>query len=256
MASKRAVSTLPTALSTSHPLRTAVPSRLSSCSFSASSSTSYEILPELEEKPRWQQTPPAMVMPVRTRPRPYNNEFKVNNDPHQLDTVYTKILGYGGDKMLGDEVKWLAVTHKSFDHGRRGFNDRLAILGKRIVDVQTSIALLAVPQVPSSTKTPTPDEYGRIPYHHPALETLSKLTLESKTEALNKHRLARLADSYGLGRVIRWKPKQAHNLQGSGIESVMASTMYAIVGAVAMERGGRQANQVTREKILSPLGLI
>lgn len=31
--------------------------------------------------------------------------------------------------MLTDEVKWLAVTHKSFDHGRRGFNDRLAFLG-------------------------------------------------------------------------------------------------------------------------------
>lgn len=31
--------------------------------------------------------------------------------------------------MLSDEVKWLAVTHKSFDHGRRGFNDRLAYIG-------------------------------------------------------------------------------------------------------------------------------
>jgi hypothetical protein len=31
--------------------------------------------------------------------------------------------------VLSDEVKWLAVTHKSFDHGRRGFNDRLAYLG-------------------------------------------------------------------------------------------------------------------------------
>ena len=32
--------------------------------------------------------------------------------------------------MLSEETKWLAVTHKSFDHGRRGFNDRLAFLGK------------------------------------------------------------------------------------------------------------------------------
>ena len=31
--------------------------------------------------------------------------------------------------MLTEETKWLAVTHKSFDHGRRGFNDRLAYLG-------------------------------------------------------------------------------------------------------------------------------
>lgn len=31
--------------------------------------------------------------------------------------------------MLTDEVKWLAITHKSFDHGKRGYNDRLAFLG-------------------------------------------------------------------------------------------------------------------------------
>jgi hypothetical protein len=39
------------------------------------------------------------------------------------------MLGPGGDKVLGDEVKWLAVTHKSFQHGKQGFNDRLAYLG-------------------------------------------------------------------------------------------------------------------------------
>jgi large subunit ribosomal protein L15 len=31
--------------------------------------------------------------------------------------------------MLSEEVKWLAITHKSFDQGRRGFNDRLANMG-------------------------------------------------------------------------------------------------------------------------------
>lgn len=39
------------------------------------------------------------------------------------------MLGEDGDKMLSEEVKWLAVTHKSFDQGRRGFNDRLAFVG-------------------------------------------------------------------------------------------------------------------------------
>jgi len=32
--------------------------------------------------------------------------------------------------MLTEEVKWLAVTHKSFDQGRRGYNDRLAFFGR------------------------------------------------------------------------------------------------------------------------------
>lgn len=70
-----------------------------------------------------------MMAPFRVRPRPRGPEFKVNEDPHRLDEAFTRMLGAGGDKLLSEDVKWLAVTHKSFDHGRRGFNDRLAYLG-------------------------------------------------------------------------------------------------------------------------------
>ena len=80
-------------------------------------------------RPRWQQTPKGMTMPFRVRPKPKNNEWRCNNDPRKLDAMYVRILGDGGDKMLSEEVKWLAVTHKSFDQGRRGFNDRLAYFG-------------------------------------------------------------------------------------------------------------------------------
>jgi len=41
--------------------------------------------------------------------------------------VYTTLLGR--DMGLTDEVKWQAVTHKSFDHGRQPFNEKLAIYG-------------------------------------------------------------------------------------------------------------------------------
>jgi large subunit ribosomal protein L15 len=43
--------------------------------------------------------------------------------------MYVRLLGEGGDKLLSEEVKWLAVTHQSYDQGRRGFNDRLSYLG-------------------------------------------------------------------------------------------------------------------------------
>lgn len=86
---------------------------------------------ELRTGPRWQSTPPRMMAPVRSKPPVENNDFQVNEDPERLDKVYDRVLGKGGHTMLTDEVKWLAVTHKSFDHGRRGFNDRLAFLGTR-----------------------------------------------------------------------------------------------------------------------------
>jgi len=59
-----------------------------------------------------------------------------------------------------------------------------------------------------------------------------------------------------MNRVIRWKPKKADNLRGSGIESVLAQTMYAIVGAIALERGGETAVRVVRERVLTPMGLV
>lgn len=155
--------------------------------------------------------------------------------------------------MLTDEVKWLAVTHKSFDHGRRGFNDRLAFLGQRIIQLQTSLTLLH-----GSSVTPFPetqDQYGREPFRHPALDGLAGVTLESKHQILNLARTAQLADKYGLTSVVRWKPKKMINLQGSGVHKVTSVALYAIVGAVALQKGGEVANNVVKERILWPLGL-
>jgi large subunit ribosomal protein L15 len=68
-------------------------------------------------------------MPIRVRPRPRNQEWPVNDDPRKLDQALNRFLGEDGHKLLSEETKWLAVTHKSFDQGRRGFNDRLSYLG-------------------------------------------------------------------------------------------------------------------------------
>ena len=98
--------------------------------FSASASRSdvqYEN--EKEARPRWQYTPQQMKAPYRWRPADPARQWECNSDPELLDQFYIKFLGRGGDQMLTEEVKWLAITHKSFDQGRRGFNDRLAFLG-------------------------------------------------------------------------------------------------------------------------------
>lgn len=78
-----------------------------------------------------------MKAPYSVNPPNKNNEYPVNEDPVKLDKAISRMLGteggtnamLGGGQVLDEEVKWLAVTHKSFDHGRRGFNDRLAFLG-------------------------------------------------------------------------------------------------------------------------------
>ncbi|KAL8702894.1 MAG: hypothetical protein Q9201_003928 [Fulgogasparrea decipioides] len=189
------------------------------------------------------------------RPR---SEFAVNQDPKLLDKALIRVLGKGGDEMLTEEVKWLAVTHKSFDHGRRGFNDRRESLrdeftGRRIVELQTSLSMLA-----ASTAIPepaTPDEFGREPFKHPVLAGLTGLTYQRKTKFLDKRRTAQLAEKYGLTEVLRWKPRRPENMDGSGVEVVLTQALYAIVGAISLQKGGEVANRVVRERILGPLGL-
>lgn len=138
MASKRATRSLlaPAAplLRCAHSSRPALV-RTSACAFSTttpSRAPGYDA--EAADRPRWQQTPPRMQAPFRIRPAARGGVFKVNEDPKRLDDAYVKLLGPGGDKVLDEEAKWLAVTHKSFDHGRRGFNDRLAYLGMCCAD--------------------------------------------------------------------------------------------------------------------------
>ena len=79
--------------------------------------------------PRWKATPKRMKAPYRMRPEPSNNTFIVNEDPYTLDKAYKRLLGANGDKILSEERKWQAVTHKSFDQGRRGHNEILACYG-------------------------------------------------------------------------------------------------------------------------------
>ena len=45
------------------------------------------------------------------------------------------------------------------------------------------------------------------------------------------------------------------NLLGSGLTVVISQALYAIIGAVALQKGGDVANTVVRERMLNPLGL-
>ncbi|KAL1970888.1 hypothetical protein VTN77DRAFT_2722 [Rasamsonia byssochlamydoides] len=205
------------------------------------------------QKPRWSYTPPAAKAPFRLRAHSTRPEFPVNEDPAVLNEFYVRFLGNGGDKLLSEEVKWLAVTHKSFDQGRRGFNDRLAFLGKRIVQLQASLAL--VQDAGNFAREVPEDPHGRQPFTHPALDGLKNLTSNTRGFLTSKWKIAQLARDYDLQKVIRWAPRMPDDLQASGIDTVLTQTMYAIVGAIALEKGGRVANKIAQEKILAPLGL-
>lgn len=164
-----------------------------------------------------------MTAPYRSKPPVEGNDFIVNEDPAKLDEVYANVLGNEQQDHLTDEAKWLAVTHKSFDHGRRGFNDRLSLIGRvtlckiksvpeltklsgrTVYELQVSLALVqGLTGIRPSLQI---DQHPRQPFEHQALSGLNVLTEENKRQATDRFRLADLARKYGLHRVIRWKPR-------------------------------------------------
>ncbi|KAM5378213.1 hypothetical protein ACJA88_005947 [Fusarium oxysporum] len=202
--------------------------------------------------PRWSQTPAAMKAPLQLdwAKNPQNKVWTVNNDPKKLDEVYERLLGPGGSKLLPEELKWLAVTHKSFDQGRRGFNDRLALLGRMTLVMETTKTIVA--QSPMGTPN-FDDGFDRQPFVHPNLQSVDNLSIKGPKDVVGKERLSGLAAEVGLIDVVRWKPKQVQKLRASGADVVLNGAIMAIIGAITLQHGAVVASQVIRERILSRL---
>ncbi|KAK5056668.1 hypothetical protein LTR84_012200 [Exophiala bonariae] len=198
-----------------------------------------------------------MKAPYRASP-PKNNHVRVlicNSDPKKLDEVYVRFLGRGGDKLLSEESKWLAVTAKSFDHGRRGFNDRLAFFGKRIVELQCSLGLLNARDSSKHHLKDHPSSHGREPFSHPATDAIEVLSGGARHWFTHHKQLSTIAQRNGFPEVVRWHPKYQDNLEASGSDLVYSQALMAVIGALALEQGSAVANRIAREKILFPLGL-
>jgi large subunit ribosomal protein L15 len=108
---------------------------------------------------------------------------------------------------------------------------------------------------PPSSSQPTISSAEADTFTHPSLAGLENVTHFARNAVLERSRLAQVATAYGIDKVVRWKPKKSDNLKASGEETVLAHTMYSIIGALALQRGGEVATRTVRERILRPLGL-
>ncbi|KAK2616937.1 hypothetical protein QQS21_000026 [Conoideocrella luteorostrata] len=202
--------------------------------------------------PRWSQTPAGMKAPMQLdhAKSPRNKVWSVNNDPAKLDEMYDRLLGPGGSRMLPEELKWLAVTHKSFDQGRRGFNDKLALMGRLTLVMEATKEIVSKAPLQGSRQA---DELGRVPFEHEQLASVDNLNVEGPKDVVGKEKLFGFASSMGLLDVVRWKPRLPRNLESSGVEVVLNGAVMAIVGAITLQHGSVVASNVVRERILARL---
>lgn len=184
---------------------------------------------------------------------PSRSIWHVNKDPQKLDDALASFIGRDGEKMLPDELKWLAVTHKSFDQGRRGFNDRLAFLGRQICIVEATESIISAP--PNyETLVADPFAEERQPFEDGPIRSLDNLSQNQPTNVFSLEKLSQIAIETGLSKVVRWKPRMPENEVASGSITVQAGAIYAIVGALALHNGGKAASKIVRERIMKKLG--
>lgn len=140
----------------------------------------------------------------------------------------------GSNYELPNNTLLQAITHKSFAHGKKPFNENLAILGKEYLRLQTYHH--AVSQASQNTSTVNGLNFDVLPR---AVEVLSS----SPT-------LAAICEKSGIASKIFWK--QANdNAKLSGSATVYARAIHALVGAVLVHHGEAKAAAFVSEKLLS-----
>lgn len=77
------------------------------------------------------------------------------------------------------------------------------------MQLQASLALAQdVPYAGAATPAENKDEFGRVPFTHPALDGLNNLSGETKKILTERSKLAELANKYELQKVLRWSPRK------------------------------------------------
>lgn len=94
----------------------------------------------------------------------------------------------------------------SLAHGKNGINAIVFEIGKRIIHLQASLALVQNPA--NSTGAIAEDPFGREHFTHPALDGLKNLSDGTRTLFTGKDKLAGLAKQHELLSVLRWAPRR------------------------------------------------
>ncbi|KAJ6261544.1 hypothetical protein Dda_4214 [Drechslerella dactyloides] len=188
--------------------------------------------------------------------------FKVNESAEVLNEMYNKLLGPGGDEVLSEQVKWQCVTHKSFDHGLQPYNSKLIFYGRRVAWLHASLYMIHRPYNPVSAPPGGSAEGSPIPIEElsndPSLllpvitrrNPINKVNYMSIDNLMDSTNMFGIAKTCGMISCLRWKPRNPGDLVSSGVAKVAQDAILAIVGAVALQKGGDAARRVMEERIL------
>jgi len=146
----------------------------------------------------------------------------------------------GEEYKLPNNIALQILTHKSFSHGLKPFNEKLAIFGSHFLKFKTSVYQITSENNLSSEKSINGLE----------LEQLG--TLDSRN-LISKFVLAEFIRQQNIGDSIFWKKRNPliTNSKVSGEDSVYARSLEAIVGAIILQHGKSKAEKFVDEILLN-----
>ncbi|ONH68069.1 Ribonuclease 3 [Cyberlindnera fabianii] len=133
----------------------------------------------------------------------------------------------GSKYALPDELLLQIQTHKSFAHGSKPFNEKIAVYGQHFLKYKTTL-------------------------HTIETQGIDALGSESAKKLISTGVLADFVRSHGLADAIYWKKRNPlqTDVKVSGENSVLARTCEAIVGGILLQRGKETAEQFVDEVML------
>ena len=81
-------------------------------------------------------------------------------------------------------------------------------IGKRILELQTSLALLSTGKRINNDIPPDPHARFRKPFQHPSLDGVEALLGGAAAYFLHHKAISTLAAGYGIPEIVRWWPKK------------------------------------------------
>lgn len=152
----------------------------------------------------------------------------------QNDQTLSSVKSYLGDEyQLPDKLLLQAITHKSFAHGTKPYNEKLAFLGEELLRLGASKHALK--------KTP---EYQF------AVNDINFDSLGSLTQRLlvTDRLLSQYADQKGIDKVFFCRPS------GDEKPKRMYSTILSsLVGAIALQHGKKAAEKFIEDRVIGDL---
>ncbi|SCU99975.1 LANO_0F04588g1_1 [Lachancea nothofagi CBS 11611] len=170
-------------------------------------------------------------------------------EPHKYqETVRSQLNLEKHGVALSNELILQCLTHKSFAHGSKPYNEKLALLGSQYLKYHASVHSLkdsATPLVASAGTQQNQKPINGLNFTNLGSQ-VSKLLIAKKTTA-------QVIKERQLDSLIFWKKRDPlQNSTYNGETAVLASVLNALVGGILITNGPEKTSHYIENEFLNP----